>query len=82
MILTVNKINRLGAEKVGRGAHTLRHFPLRNRSPDPAAAGFFVFSKGFAVQAEHRRVGSWPRIRSLSRKFSGPDDCANLVQSL
>ena len=50
--------------------------PIRPRSD------FTLFSKGFAGQAEHRLVGNWPKIRSLGRIFSGPDDCAALVNSL
>jgi hypothetical protein len=33
-------------ENVRRQAHPLRHLPLRNVSPDPAAAGFFRCFRG------------------------------------
>jgi hypothetical protein len=41
-----------------------------------------VFSKGFAAWAEHRFIGFCPKIRSLGRLFSRPDDCADLVNFL
>ena len=46
VILTVNKINRLGEEKVRHQSRPLRHLPLRIRSPDPASAGFFRCFRG------------------------------------
>jgi hypothetical protein len=41
-----------------------------------------VLSKGFAGAAEHRLANRCREIRSLGPKFSGPDDCANLVNCL
>ena len=36
-------------KKVGYQAHSLRHFPSRNRSPDPAAAGFSRCFRGLCA---------------------------------
>ena len=42
-----SKSNELGAEKVRRGSHPLRHLPPRKRSPDRGAVGFFRYFRGF-----------------------------------
>jgi len=44
--VNTNKSMTYGPEKVRRQTHPLRHLPLRKRSPDPAAAGFFRCFRG------------------------------------
>ena len=69
-------------EKVGYQARPLRHLPSRKRSPDPAAAVFFSLYLRVMREGLSTAPAAGPSGSGLSGGiFSGPDDCADLVNS-
>ena len=64
-------------------ALSLRHLPLRKRSTDPDVSGFFRCFRGFMREVlSTGPCAGMPESGLSGPIFSGPHDCADLVNSL